>query len=120
MSKINKTQVENLKTFINSSKEDGFVLKASDWTTGRGRYTTTKALPPFVKEFRREDFDYKTAESKYSSKPTVYPTNKLGGGLEYGTPERKAGDYFIKNSRVQRVLVLDLNQMIEALHGIEL
>ena len=43
MSKITKTQLNNLKNFIDASRGDNYVLKASDWTTGSGRYTKTKS-----------------------------------------------------------------------------
>lgn len=120
MSKITKTQLSNLKDFIGASRGDNYVLKASDWTTGSGRYTKTKSLPPFVKEFKRSDFDYKTAEQTVYGGTTVYPTAKNGQGLRFGTIERAAGNFFIENKRVQKVFVLDLDAMISALHGVEI
>ena len=120
MSKITKTQLNNLKDFIGASRGDNYVLKASDWTTGGGRYTKTKNLPPFVKEFKRSDFDYKTAEQAVHGGITVYPTAKNGQGLSYGTIERVAGEFFIKNAKVQRVLVLNFDAMISALHGVDI
>ena len=120
MSKITKTQLNNLKNFIDASRGDNYVLKASDWTTGSGRYTKTKSLPPFVKEFKRSDFDYKTAEQTVYGGTTVYPTAKNGQGLRFGTIERAAGNFFIANQRVQKVFVLDFDAMISALHGVEI
>lgn len=120
MSKITKTQLNNLKDFINTSRDDNYVLKASDWTTGSGRYTKSRSLPPFVKEFKRSDFRFKTVQQTVFGGTTTYPTAADGQGLRFGTIEREAGEFFIKNARVQRVLVLDFDAMISALHGVEI
>lgn len=116
MSKITKTQLNNLNDFVKASKGNNFILKATDWTTGGGRL---KSVPPFVKEFKRSDFEFKTAKQTVFGGTTIYPTAKNGQGLSYGTIERVAGDFFIANARVQKVFVLDFDAMISALHGVE-
>ena len=117
MSKITKTQLNNLNDFVKASKDNNFILKATDWTTGGGRL---KSVPPFVKEFKRSDFEFKTAKQAVFGGTTIYPTTKNGQGLSFGTIEREAGEFFIKNPRVQKVFVLDFNKMISALHGVEI
>ena len=115
MSKITKTQLNNLKEFLWASRGDKYVLKASDWTTGNGRFTKTKALPIFTKQFSRSDFKYITNEQGFTC-----PTAQNGQDLSYGTIERRAGEFFIIYPRVQKVFALDFDAMISALHGVEI
>lgn len=39
--------------------ESGDVVKASEWTTGSGRYTASRAIPPGAKRFERAFWDPK-------------------------------------------------------------
>lgn len=115
MSKITKTNLNNLKEFLRASNFGKNCVKVSDWTTGSGRYIKTKTLPIFTKQFNRSDFKYVTNEYGFT-----YPTALNGQGLSYDTIERQAGDFFAANPRVQKCIVLDQNAMIDALHGVEL
>ena len=46
MTNTNNTQIAILKEFISA----GYVRKASDWTSGTGRYVTKRTLPVYVVE----------------------------------------------------------------------
>lgn len=47
--KITKTQAASLKQLIDL----GGAVIASDWTNGQGRFTTSKAIPPFCDKISR-------------------------------------------------------------------
>lgn len=102
MKKLTTKDINNIKIFA----EQGYAIQASDWTSGRGRYTTRKATPVFTDEYNREDF--KHALTTGNNKP------------QWDTPERTAFEFFEKNPRARKVLVMDFNQILEALKGAEI
>ena len=100
--KITKRDIDNIREFAKS----GYIKTASEWTTGSGRYTTRRAMPIFTTEFSRVEFEYQL---------------QTGEQLPpYGTPRRKAFDFFENNTRCQKVLVMDFEQVLSALHGVEI
>ena len=69
-------------------------LTVDGWTSGKGRYTTNRALPPFVHRFERKDY-------------------RDTGRPHRGTPERAAYEFFRKpgNEKRKFVLVLDIHSL---------
>nr|DAV75098.1 MAG TPA: hypothetical protein [Caudoviricetes sp.] len=102
MKKLTAKDINNIKIFA----EAGYAIQASEWTSGRGRYTRRKATPVFTDEYNREDF--KHALETGNNKP------------QWDTPERTAFEFFEKNPRARKVLVMDFNQILEALKGAEI
>jgi hypothetical protein len=102
MKKLTAKDINNIKIFA----EQGYAIQASEWTSGSGRYTTRKATPVFTDEYNREDF-----------KHALETGNNLP---QWDTPERTAFDFFEKNPRARKVLVMDFNQILEALKGAEI
>lgn len=102
--KFTKTSEKQLREYFSKMDASGCVV-ASDWTSGSGRFTKPKALPPFVQRFERKEYA-KTALPKH------------------GAPERVAFEFFGKNPRRKTVLVLDkeaaLAFFFEAAHGREI
>jgi hypothetical protein len=99
--KIAKRDIDNIREFAQS----GYIKTASEWTTGSGRYTKRRSTPIFTKEYTRMDF--MLVEEGYT---------KLWK-LTY--QERMAYDYLKNHPRVQRVLVMDFEKVLSALHGVE-
>ena len=102
MKKLTAKDINNIKIFA----EAGYAIQASEWTSGSGRYTRRKATPVFTDEYNREDF--KHALETGNNKP------------QWNTPERTAFEFFEKNPRARKVLVMDFNQILEALKGAEI
>lgn len=93
--KFTKTQENHLREYMSKMDANG-CLPVTEWTSGSGRYTTKRALPPFVKRFERKG----------------YAKNQLPG---HGTPERTAYEYLDVNTRKKAVLVLDRGAMFDFL-----
>lgn len=105
MKKFTKTHEKQMREFIAVMDWSGCAL-ASDWTSGSGRFTKPKALPPFVTKHERKEYP-KTALPKH------------------GTPERTAYQFFHlpENAKRKVVLVMDcaeaMDFLFEAAHGME-
>ena len=109
MTKFNKRHAKQLTEFMSKMDSDGCVT-VDQWTSGSGRYTTNKALPPFVTRFEKASFQMHLASNQWPQR---------------GTAERTAFDFFRRNENHKRkaVLVLDLNAwhtfMMDGLQGKE-
>ena len=101
--KFTKTHAKQITEFMTVMDENGCV-GASDWVSGKGRYSRAKTIPPFVSRFEKKEYA-----------PTNLP--------KHGTPERTAYWYFKANPRRRAVLVLDkeaaLNFFFNAAKGKE-
>lgn len=93
--KFTKTNEKQLREFMNLMDTDGCV-PVTEWTSGSGRHTTARALPPFVKRYERTDLE----RMKVS---------------KHGTPDRSAYVYFKAYPRRKAVLVLDMDAMFNFL-----
>lgn len=93
-----------LREYLEKADRNG-CLSVCDWSTGKGKYSRTRALPPFVARFERKEY-------------LVYSRPRKG------TPERTAYNYFIANPRRKVVLVLDkialYDFLFSAARGVEL
>lgn len=85
--RFTKTHERQLREFM-TIMDGGGCVPVTEWTTGKGRYTSRRALPPFVRRFARVEYP-----------ETARPS--------HGTPERFAYGFFLKNPRKKAVLVLD-------------
>lgn len=85
--KFTKKHENRIREYLEKADENG-CLPICDWSTGKGKYSRTRALPPFVGRFERKEY------------PACSRPRK-------GTPERTAYNYFIANPRRKVVLVLD-------------
>ncbi len=56
MCKINRRQLGALREFSEKADKYG-ALPVDEWTSGKGRFTKPRALPPFCKRFEREAFE---------------------------------------------------------------
>lgn len=92
--KFTKRNAEAVREYLGKA-EDG-VLPLGDWTSGSGRFTSNRALPPFTERYERVE----------------YPAT---GKPEHGTPERKAMEFFERNPRRKAVLVMDTAALAEFL-----
>lgn len=95
--KFTKSHEKALREYMSKMDRDG-CLPVTDWVSGSGRYTTTRALPPFVKRFERQEYQR-----------TSLP--------KHGTMERTAYRFFNENKRRRAVLVLDVDALFESLFG---
>lgn len=86
--KFTKTHEKQLREYMAVMDPDGCV-PVTEWTSGSGRHTSKRALPPFVAEYERREY-----------KLTALP--------KHGTPERTAYRWLKANPRRKKVLVLDL------------
>lgn len=102
--KFAKRHESQLREYIAKADKNG-CLPVDEWTTGSGKYSRTRALPPFVARFERKEY-------------LVYSRPRKG------TPERTAYNYFIANPRRKVVLVLDkialYDFLFSAARGVEL
>lgn len=93
-----------LREYLEKADRNG-CLPVCDWSTGKGKYSRTRALPPFVGRFERKEYPVYSRPRK-------------------GTPERTAYNYFIANPRRKVVLVLDkialYDFLFSAARGVEL
>ena len=85
--KFTKTHEKQIRDFIEIADVNGCVA-LSDWVSGKGKYATTRALPPFVMRFERKE----------------YPACERP---QWGTPARTAYNYLNENKRRKGVLVMD-------------
>ena len=94
MTKFTKRHAKQVTEFMSKMDSDGCVT-VDQWTSGSGRYTTNKALPPFVARYSKSDFKLHDR--------TSWP--------QHGTAARAACDFFRKTENAKRkaVLVLDIN-----------
>ena len=92
--KFTKRSAEAVREYLGKA-EDG-VLPLGDWTSGSGRFTSNRALPPFTERYERKE----------------YPETSKPG---HGTPERKAMGFFERNPRRKAVLVMDTAALAEFL-----
>lgn len=88
--KFTKRHENQIREFMALADEYGR-LSTSEWTSGSGRNTKPKALPPFVKRFDRDWIE----------------TLKRDAWPRRGTPERAALYYFDVYPRRKAVLVMD-------------
>lgn len=86
--KFTKTHEKQLLEFMKLMDHNGCV-PVTEWTSGSGRYTKPRALPPFVKRYEREHM------SPYVPK--------------HGTQDFGAYAFFRSNPRRKSVLVLDID-----------
>lgn len=86
--KFTKTLEKQLRDFMNLMDRYGCV-PVTEWTSGSGRYTKQRALPPFVKRYERE-----------------HMTSHVP---KHGTPDFAAHVFFRNNPRRKSVLVLDID-----------
>ena len=97
-----KANAKTLAEFMSIADKDG-CMKASDWIPGHGGYTSRRATPPFVHEFRRDN--------------AVMNARR-------GTLEHVAAGFLRANPQVRKVLVLDQASyfafLAEAASGTEL
>ena len=89
--KFTKSHEKALREYMSKMDRDG-CLPVTEWTSGSGRYTTPRALPPFVKRIERQDYQR-----------TNLP--------KHGTVERTAYRFFNENKRRRAVLVLDIESL---------
>lgn len=89
--KFTKTSEKQIREFMSKMDATG-CLPVTEWTSGSGRYTTNRALPPFVTRYERKD----------------YPKTQLP---KHGTTERTAYNFLNANKRKKSVLVLDLEAL---------
>lgn len=89
--KFTKTQEKQLREFMKLMDHDGCV-PVTEWTSGSGRYTKPRALPPFVKRYEREHIS-----------PNV---------PKYGTQDFAAYVFFRSYPRRKSVLVLDFDAYV--------
>lgn len=75
---------------------DFVAVKASDWVSGKGSYTSKRAIPLFAQEFERA---------------------KVRINAQRGTAERAALRYFETNPRVKKVIVMSITEATESLIG---
>lgn len=91
---------KQLREYLAKADKNG-CLPVDEWTTGSGKYSRTRVLPPFVARFDRKEYPS-------CSRPQM------------GTSERAAYNYFIANPRRKSVLVLDkvvlFNFLFDAAH----
>lgn len=90
MTKINRAQLRALREFRERADAAGRVA-LGDWTSGRGRFTKPRAMPPFVRRVERDAF------RRWDD--TDAP--------RHGTPERAAWDFLREQPRRRAVYVLD-------------
>lgn len=90
MCKINRSQLKALREFSEKADKYG-ALPVDEWTSGKGRFTKPRALPPFCKRFEREAFDLANACA----------------APKHSTPARSAYEFFRANARRKAVYVLD-------------
>lgn len=93
--KFTKTRERQLREFMDAM-DGNWCLPVTEWTGGTGRYTKSRALPPFVQRFGRK-------ECAKADLP------------KHGTTERTAYDYLAANTRKKAVLVLDRDAMLDFL-----
>lgn len=93
--KFTKSHEKALREFMDLMDRNGCVT-VDKWTSGSGRHTTNRALPPFVKRYQR----------------TEYERTRLPA---HGTPERTAYRFFNENPRRKAVLVLDIESLLSFL-----
>ena len=86
---INRRQVKQLVEYMELMDDQGCV-SVSEWVSGKGRFSSPKALPPFVTRFER-------------------------GDRQEGKLAQAAQDYFERYPRRKAVLVLDKAQTDDAL-----
>lgn len=87
--KFTKTNEKQMREFMGLMDAKGCV-PVSEWTSGKGKFTTSRALPPFVKRLDRVEY-----------KPCERPKR--------GTVERAAMEFFEANPRRRAVLVMDID-----------
>lgn len=101
--KFTKTHEKQIREFMEQMDKDG-VCSLDQWTSGSGRFTTNRALPPFVQRFENKEYA-----------PTELP--------KHGTTERQAYYFFANNPRRKACLVLDrealMRFLFDAAHGEE-
>ncbi|MDO4596656.1 MAG: hypothetical protein Q4B30_06820 [Coriobacteriaceae bacterium] len=102
--KFTKSDADRLAMYMEVMDENGCVT-ADNWTTGRGSYTKSRALPCFVEKYTREAYE---------------ATNRPA----HGTPARAAYEFFERNPRRKTVLVLDRAKLMDvafaAMRGLEI
>lgn len=86
--KFTKNHEKQLREFMKLMDNYGCV-PVTEWTSGSGRYTKPRALPPFVKRYERENIS-----------PHV---------PKHGTQDFGAYLFFRSNPRRKSVLVLDID-----------
>lgn len=86
--KFTKTHEKQLREYMQLMDRYGCV-PVTEWTSGSGRYTKLRALPPFVKRYERDHMV-----------PRV---------PKHGTPDFGAYVFFRENPRRKSVLVLDID-----------
>ena len=101
--KFSKTHEKQMREYMDMMDAKGCV-PVTDWVSGSGRFTSLKALPPFVQRFKRIEY-------ADTAKP------------QHGTPERAAYDFFRAHHRRKAVLVMDtetaMRFLFDAAHGNE-
>lgn len=93
--KFTRREEKQLREFMEKMDKYG-VLAVDEWTSGSGRFTSSRALPPFVERFERKK----------------YPPHDLP---KHGTTERTAYRFFEDNPRRKCCLVLDKAAMYDFL-----
>lgn len=95
---MRKDEAKRVIEFLATGKRIGeFVaMKASDWVSGKGSYTSKRAMPPLAKEFE---------------------VVKIRINAQRGTAERAALKYFESNPRVKKVIVMSISEAKESLIG---
>lgn len=78
--------------------DEKLVLTVDEWSSGTGRRTSMRALPPFTERYERRE----------------YPQTALP---KHGTPERKAYEFFQANPRRKVCLVMDSAALSEFMFG---
>lgn len=87
--KFSKTNEKQLREFMALADENGCV-PVTEWVSGKGRFTSPHALPPFVERFEKKQYDQ-----------TALPKKGSTERIAYGFFNQK------ENSRKKFVLVLD-------------
>ena len=100
---MRKDEAKRMIEFLATGKRFGdFVaVKASDWVSGKGSYTSKRALPPLAKEIEVAKIEI----------------NIHRGGVQRGTAEYAALRYFGTNHRVKKVIVMSISEAKESLIG---
>lgn len=95
MAKFTLTNEKQVREFMEKMDDFG-VVTVDQWTSGSGRYTSNKAIPPFVSRCERKEYCQ-------CDRPS------------HGTVERTAYEWFERNPRRKACLVLDKEALFDFL-----
>lgn len=88
--KFTKRHESQIREYLKKAGSTG-VLPVDEWTSGSGRFTRNRALPPFTQRFERKEY------------PNARPP--------HGAPERKAFEFFRQHPKRKVCLVMDVEAL---------